>query len=105
MAKYKAAARSLVEVENVNVPGRRHNVDGAKYAAMKAALLKILPRKRPGMTQQEMCQAILSRLSEKEFPGGAKAMWWLKTVQLDLEAKEIIQRDRTERPLRWFRVQ
>jgi len=37
------------------------------------------------------------------FPGGAKAGWWMKTVQLDLEAKRIIAREKTK-PLRWHRL-
>jgi hypothetical protein len=60
---------------------------------MKAALLKLLPKKLPGMTQIEMRQAVLSHLPEAEFPGGAKANWWLKVVQFDLEAKVVLKRD------------
>ena len=37
-----------------------------------------------------------------QFPGGAHAGWWLKTVQLDLEAKRIIVREKTT-PLRLHR--
>jgi len=37
------------------------------------------------------------------FPGGAKAGWWLKAVQLDLEARGLIQRGPVK-PLRLFRT-
>jgi hypothetical protein len=37
------------------------------------------------------------------FPGGEKRGWWIKTVQLDLEAKDEIERSDTK-PLRWYRV-
>jgi hypothetical protein len=40
---------------------------------------------------------------ERPGPGGAKAGWWVKTVQLDLEAKGIVVRD-GGRPLRWSRA-
>ena len=93
-----------VTVENVNLPGYEHRLDAVKYAAMKAALLKVLPKKLPGMTQTEMRQAVLAHLPEDEFPGGAKANWWLKTVQLDLEAKALLKRDAGAKPLRWFRA-
>ena len=91
-------------VENRNVPGYTHLVDAKKYAAMKKALLKILPKGRPGITQQEMFATVLAHLPEDEFPGGAKAEWWAKTVQLDLEAKGIVDRDTKAKPLKWYRV-
>jgi hypothetical protein len=37
------------------------------------------------------------------FPGGEKAGWWVKAVQLDLEAKRVIAR--TPSPVRLYRVQ
>ena len=36
---------------------------------------------------------------EDLFPGGAKAGWWFKAVQLDLEAKAVLVREPTK-PLR-----
>jgi hypothetical protein len=71
---------------------------------MKKALLKALPKKPPGMTQTEMREAVLPHLPKEEFPGGAKAEWWSKSVQLDLEARGVIARDATAKPLRWFRT-
>lgn len=104
MAKKRATANSMVTIENVNVPGYTHRVDAARYAAMKSALLKVLPKKLPGLTQAEMRVAVLPHLAETEFPGGAKANWWAKTVQLDLEAKGLLRRDTTAKPLRWWKV-
>lgn len=96
-------AGDRVTVENVNVPGRTSTVDGAKYAAMRKALLEVLPRTAPGMTQAEMFAAVRTRLPEELYPGGAKASWWAKTVQLDLEAKGTVVRDPTK-PLTWRRA-
>lgn len=87
-------------VENVNVPGYTVAVDAAKYAAMRTALCAVLPGKPPGLTQQEIRQAVVAHLSDELFPGGAKAGWWAKMVQLDLEAKRIVERE-TTKPLRW----
>ncbi len=83
---------SRVEVQNVNVPGRTHRVDAAKYKSMRDAILKALPKKAPGLTRAEMFAAVLPHLSKALFPGGAKANWWAKTVQLDLEAKRLVVR-------------
>lgn len=78
-------------------------LDKGKYDAMKAALLKALPRKAPGLTQNEMFQAVRPHLPEALFPGGAKSEWWAKSVQLDLEARKILARE-TTKPLRWHRA-
>jgi hypothetical protein len=91
-----------VVVENVNHPGKRRHVSADNYRAMRRTLLKVLPHGAPGFTQAEMIRAALLHLPADLFPGGAKAGWWMKTVQLDLEAKRIIARERTT-PLRWHR--
>jgi len=104
MNKSKDSDRKMVLVQNINAPGFEHRLDAAKYAAMKEALLKVLPKKLPGLTQKQMRQAVLPHLPEDEFPGGAKAEWWSKCVQLDLEAKGIVKRDGKAKPLQWFRI-
>lgn len=91
-----------VLVENVNHPGQSRPVGAANYSAMRRALLRTLPRKAPGFTQAEMFRGVLRHLPADLFPGGAKAGWWAKTVQLDLEAKKVIAREKTT-PLRWHR--
>jgi hypothetical protein len=91
-----------VVVENVNVPGKSRSVDAAKYEAMRRTILKVLPSRSPGLNYAEMSRAARPHLSARLFPGGAKAGWWLKTVQLDLEAKRTIKREKTK-PLRWHR--
>ena len=95
--------RSSIDVKNVNVPGYTHKVDAIKYEAMKKALLKVLPKKAPGLTQTEMRKAVVPHLPDDEFPGGAKAEWWSKCVQLDLEARGVVRREDTK-PLRWHRA-
>jgi hypothetical protein len=92
-----------VTVRNVNAPGYETRVDRRKYEAVKRALLKVLPGKAPGLTRAEMLEAVLARLPADLFPGGAKAGWWVKTVQLDLEARGEIGREK-KKPLRWHRA-
>ncbi|MDD7970998.1 DUF6958 family protein [Roseinatronobacter alkalisoli] len=88
-----------IEVENIMSPGRVYRVNRAKYEAMRAALLSVLPKAAPGLTVAEAKMALLPLLPEALFPGGDKAGWWLKAAQLDLEAKGIIARENTK-PLR-----
>lgn len=81
-----------IEIQNVNTPGRTERVDRAKYQAMREALLAVLPAKTPGMTVADAKAALLPRLPDALFPQGKTAGWWLKAVQLDLEAKGVIVR-------------
>ena len=99
-----ARQRATIEVENLNVPGWVTKVDAAKYAVMKNALLTVVPLNSPGITQTEIRNAVLAYLPEDEFPNGAKADWWSKCVQLDLEAKGILRRCADAKPLRWHRM-
>ncbi len=92
-----------ITVENVNVPGWSNRVSKVMYDAMKAALWVVLPTEPPGLTQGEIREAVVPHLPEDLFPGGAKAGWWAKSVQLDLEAKGVLVREATK-PLRWHRA-
>lgn len=96
-------ADEKIEVENVNTPGRTSRVDKAKYTAMRRALLDVLPEGQPGISAKDAKARLLEHLPEDLFPGGDKAGWWLKTVQLDLEAKKLVNRANTK-PLTFYRV-
>jgi hypothetical protein len=100
--KAPAPGRKMVVARNVNVPGYAHNVDAIMYEAMRKAMLKMLPRKSPGMTQAEMWQGLAAYAPRTLFPDSGKIGWWMKTVQLDLEAKKVLVREQTK-PLRWHR--
>ncbi|WP_299919674.1 hypothetical protein [uncultured Roseobacter sp.] len=92
-----------IEIESITSPGRTERVNRAKYTAMREALLPVLPTAAPGMTVADAKTALLKSLSQEFFPGGEKAGWWLKAVQLDLEAKGVIVRGGTK-PLRLYKV-
>lgn len=93
----------MVVVENINTPGRIARVNAEKYEAMRLALLQALPEQKPGFTQAEMMQAIQPFLDQSLWPGGEKSGWWMKTVQLDMEAKGQVKRNTDTKPLRWYR--
>jgi len=92
-----------INIENINVPGKTTRVNAAKYQAMRSALLKVIPENGEGVTHKEMAELSKPYLPDALFPGGAKSMWWSKTVQLDLEAKGLLTR-KTTKPLRWVKV-
>ncbi len=94
---------ATTKVENVHRPGKTYAVNAAKQAAMQVAVLSVLPAAAPGMTPAEVIAAVKPSLPQDLFPGGETAGWWMKSVQLDLEAKGIIRRaDRP--PVRLWKV-
>ena len=103
MAAQHSEATERVAIENVTHPGKRTEVDGAMYRAMREALLRVLPPHAPGLTREEYHHAVIPHLPQELYPEGAKSGWWSKALQLDLEAKGEIARERTT-PLRWHRT-
>jgi hypothetical protein len=98
----KLTKKDQVEVRTPNVLGAISRVDAAKYHAMRKVLLKVLPKKAPGLTQRQMMGAVQSAADAQTFPG-TTYQWWAKCVQLDLEVKKEVVRDATK-PLTWRRA-
>ena len=95
------SSEDKVDVENINTPGKTSRVGAVKYWAVREAMLAAMTKDAPGNTFAEIKAATLPGLPDGMFPGGDKLGWWMKSVQLDLEAKAIIKRADTK-PLRFF---
>ncbi len=92
-----------ITVENVGQPGKTYRVDGAKYAEMRGHILAVLPDAPDGISVAQITAAVKPRLSQALFPYGAACGWWVKCVQLDLEAKGLIRRA-AKSPVRLWRT-
>lgn len=92
-----------VEVISITTPGRVERLDRAKFEAMRDALLAVLPHEAPGLTVAEARERLLPLLPQDLYPGGDKAGWWLKAVQLDQEARNVIRRAAGS-PVRLYRL-
>ena len=92
-----------VEVLKPNKPDYKARVDAAPYSAMKKAMLKVLPKKSPGITEIDLFAALAPQLPKDMFPGGALVIWWAKCVHADLEARGITVRE-PGRPVRWHKA-
>ncbi|MFM2367362.1 MAG: hypothetical protein RIR95_1970 [Pseudomonadota bacterium] len=92
-----------IEIQNVGQPGKTYSVDADKFTEMRRAVLLYLPNRQPGMTPSTLIAAVTPLLSVDLFPGGKTSGWWVKAVQLDLEAKAIIKRA-DKAPVRLWRV-
>jgi hypothetical protein len=91
-----------ITVQNVGQPGKTYRVDAAKYADMRAAVLTVTPAAAPGIAVADLIEAVKPHLSATLFPGGETAGWWVKCVQLDLEAKGLLKRA-PKSPVRLYR--
>ena len=103
-APVKKTRKTQVRVSNVNVPGKKTNLDSEKYEAMKRAILKVTPKRSPGLTAAEMVTKVKPHLPEGLWPNNEKVGWWQKTVQLDLESRGVLIREKESKPLRWHRA-
>jgi hypothetical protein len=102
-AKKAPAAKAkpeIVQVLNVNAPGKTYPRNAEKYEAARKVFLKVIPKTGPGVTQSEMMALMKKALAESDF--GTTVGWWTKTVQLDAEARGEVIRDGGT-PLRWKR--
>lgn len=99
----KSPMSDKIDVQNINHPDHIARVDAAKYHAMRRAYLSVLDAAETPLSHAEAKEAILPLLPDDLFPGGKTAGWWIKTVQLDLEAKGVVARHATK-PLRFSRA-
>ena len=90
-----------IEVFNVNKPGSSSFVQKDKYEEVKRVLRELMPAASPGLTQDEMAALVVENVSGTVFEDMNKAGWWMKTVQLDLEARQVMIRESTK-PARWY---
>jgi hypothetical protein len=81
-----------MQVQNVGQPGKTYTVDAEKYVLARDAMMAILPDAPPGLTPAQIIAAVTPKLPQAQFPGGTGVGWWVKCVQLDLEAKGVLVR-------------
>lgn len=89
-----------ITVENVNQPGSTIRVNAEKYHAMRDAILTFLANQPEPLDYAAIKEGVRPLLPQSLFPGGATSGWWIKCVQLDLEAKGQLARTK-HKPLRF----
>lgn len=90
-------------IEILTLEGKPWRVNGAKFEAMRSAMMAVIPDEPPGMKFADLKAALLEYLDPTLFPGGEKSGWWLKAVQLDHEARGLIKRA-DKPPVRLYKV-
>tara|TARA_R110002051_G_scaffold136488_1_gene209118 strand:+ start:12509 stop:12790 length:282 start_codon:yes stop_codon:yes gene_type:complete len=87
-----------IEVENINAPDHKVKLNAEKYGAMYDAMMAVMSSEP--MTYAEIKEGVWPILSADHFPDGKTSGWWIKAVQLDLEAKGVLLRHKSK-PLTW----
>jgi hypothetical protein len=77
-------------------------VDAARYAAMRVALLEVVPDDEPGVPFAALPKLVAEVLPKQVFRG-ASIPWYVATVKLDLEARGLLRRVPGSRPQRVVR--
>lgn len=96
-------ADGRVEVRNVNHPESASTMDARVYAAMREAILAVVPRAEPGALFKELPTAV-ARVVDPELFADRSVSWYTTTVKLDLEARGLLKRVRGRGPQRLLRT-
>lgn len=96
-----------IDAKNVNHPGYAEPLNERKYTVIRDAMLAILPGPAgdESMTCADLEERVKQRLDEQQvpskmFPKPGSVRWYLKAVQLDLEARGEIERVPRASPIR-----
>ena len=97
---------STIKAQNVNHPQHQENLKEEKYTLIREAVLAHLPDSRSdGMLFDQLEEKVAAHLAENGvpnalFPKPGSVRWYCKAVQLDLEAKGLIERLPNQSPIR-----
>ena len=97
---------STIKAQNVNHPQHQENLKEEKYTLIREAMLAQLPGSRSdGMLFNQLEEKVAAHLAETGvpqalFPKPGSVRWYCKAVQLDLEAKGLIERLPNQSPIR-----
>ena len=81
-----------MKTKNVNKGTGGFAVTPEKYEPIRKAILASVPRNREGVSFKELVASVTSRVPNELFPKRGSVSWYTKVVQLDLEAKGLLER-------------
>lgn len=79
-------------------------VDRERFDCVQDVILRVLPWDAQGMTWAELSEMIAPLLPDRLFRHMGTVRWYAKAVQLDLEARGVIERVPESKPPRLRRV-
>jgi hypothetical protein len=102
---------SSIQALNVNHPAYQENLNEEKYTLIRDAILAVLQVENDpaGLTFPQLEEKVGNFLADKNIPGTmfpkpGSVRWYTKAVQLDLEARSLIERVPNQAPIRLRKV-
>jgi len=95
--------KPTIATRNPGAGKKAPRVDAARYEAMRAAILAVVPRKGDGIPFAALPRLVAASLPKDAFRG-ASVPWYVATVKLDLEARGLLRRVPGSRPQRLLRA-
>ncbi len=100
-----------IKARNVNHPEYQENLNEEKYSIIREAILAVLADSDStiGLSFQQLEEKVAAYLASHAvpmelFPKPGSVRWYTKVVQLDLEARELIERVPNQTPIRLRKV-
>lgn len=98
---------TTIQARNVNLPNHQEKLNEEKYTFIREAILSILTAEDSpnGLTFSALEEKVKAYLTNHDvpmalFPKPGSVRWYTKAVQLDLEARALIERVPKQTPLR-----
>lgn len=103
MSKKTSGNHEKVLCETPTLGKQPKRIEKWKYVAVRAAILKALPRKGEGVLFRDLPALVASLLSDANKAGLGSISWYTTTVKLDLETRGEIMRVAGSKPQRLLR--
>lgn len=94
---------NTVATKNPGKGKRGPHIDAARYAAMKTALLAVIPKTGHGVRFADLVGLVETRLPQTTFADNS-VPWHTTIVKLDLEARGLVRRVPGSNPQRLVRT-
>ena len=80
------------KVQTLHPAGKQGvKIDANKYAAMRTAILLVVPATAEGVLLKELGEAVRPHLAASGFDPKASVLWYLMAVKQDLEARGVVE--------------
>lgn len=101
-AKSKSAADKVL-LHNPNTGQADRHIDADRYAAVRRAILKLVPRSGAGMVFTDLFEAVPEHLPGGKVPRGGAIKWYTTVVKLHMETLGELRRVPGSKPQRLLR--
>jgi hypothetical protein len=99
-----AAIAKRIQLRHPDRTKASPRIEQWKYEAIKRAILRVVPRKAPGVPFADLAAGVSRQLTRTERLKVGSIGWYTTSVKLDLEARGFLRRVRNTTPQRLIRI-